>query len=183
MELVQAAESSPWMPSWGEKSRDSLGCAELCQVDRCAATFAACGHVAGFDFLFFCLFGVFYPCRNKHVKTTWFSFAHNCSQRDNTNHVWFRQDWTIPVVQALWCCALCCLIFQLYKYFSHLQLKWLVFIPPVTLTFLIWLSFPGWFCKIHLDVGVSRMFIFHRLFGKTPFIVMSNIKHFEKSNS
>lgn len=68
MGLVQATESSPWMPSQGEKSGDSLGCADLCRVDCCAATFAACGHVvARFDSLF--LFAVFYPYRNKHVKT------------------------------------------------------------------------------------------------------------------
>lgn len=45
----------PWMPSWGGKSGDSLGWAELCQVDCCAATFAAHGHVAGLDFPFFYL--------------------------------------------------------------------------------------------------------------------------------
>jgi len=56
MGLVLGAESSAWMPSWGEEAGDSLGRAELCHVDCCAATFAACSDVAGLDFLFFCLF-------------------------------------------------------------------------------------------------------------------------------
>lgn len=43
------------MPSWGKKSGDSLGDAEFLQVDCCAVTFAACGHVAGFYFLLLCL--------------------------------------------------------------------------------------------------------------------------------
>lgn len=31
---------------------------------------AACGHTAGFDFLFFCTFWSFYHCRNKNVEIT-----------------------------------------------------------------------------------------------------------------
>lgn len=40
---------------------------------------AACGHTAGFVFLFFCTFWSFYHCRNKNVEITSFNFAHNCT--------------------------------------------------------------------------------------------------------
>lgn len=49
----------------GEGQVDSLELAELCQVDSCAVTFAACGHVAGLDFLVFCLFGFFLPLQEQ----------------------------------------------------------------------------------------------------------------------
>lgn len=72
--------------------------------------------------------------------------------------------------------------FSAMQIFQSLHAKWLFSLLPVTLAFIIKLGFPGWFCQIDLDVGVSGAFIFSRLFEKTPFVVVSNAKCFEKSN-
>lgn len=86
------ADSSPRMPSWRGKSGQSWTCRVVSGRQLCCylCCLWSCCRVRFFGFLFVWVF--FYPCRNKHVKTTGFSFARNCTQRDNTNHVWFSQD-------------------------------------------------------------------------------------------